>query len=216
MAVFVLCEPSRWPERLPALLVLAAWGCDMLDGPIARALRVEGEFGKHFDMLADLVSFGIAPALLAFRAQGTAGPFFLAPLVYVLCGAIRLARYALLSRRPQGTCYFTGFPLPASALTLAALSVAPSLAWLMAPLVLFLGVLMLAPVRFPTFRHPDFARASVWMRCAGCAGILVAAVVDPRLLLLVSAAYLAVGVMQTLFQPLPQPVTATKECGPSA
>ena len=96
--------------------VLIAGVFDNLDGKIARATRSTSAFGVEFDSLADLVSFGVAPGLLmylwALTPMGRVG--WLAAFLYVVCGALRLARF----NTQMGTVssdYFVGLPIPAGA-----------------------------------------------------------------------------------------------------
>jgi CDP-diacylglycerol--serine O-phosphatidyltransferase len=91
-----------------------------LDGKVARLSGATSKFGIQYDSLADLVSFGIAPALLAFswalRPYGKFG--WLAAFLFVVCGALRLARFNVMAASGE-TKYFKGLPIPASALMIA-------------------------------------------------------------------------------------------------
>jgi CDP-diacylglycerol---serine O-phosphatidyltransferase len=107
---------------------------DSLDGLVARATRTSSEFGKQFDSLADMVSFGIAPAALAFSwgVRGIAETDFLdirrlhqigwwVALSFVICCAWRLARFNIQGMAPgTGSKYFVGLPCPAAAGLIAA------------------------------------------------------------------------------------------------
>lgn len=94
---------------------------DMLDGRAARMFGADTRFGAQLDSLADLVSFGIAPAIVMYvwslQAMGVAG--WVAALIFCACGAIRLARFNVQSARDEGATkanpYFTGLPTPAAA-----------------------------------------------------------------------------------------------------
>lgn len=110
------------------LLLLAAFA-DLLDGAVARVMRLESEFGSMFDSLADAISFGVAPSVLFLKTlslePGSGLSFFalVGAMVYVVCGVLRLVRFnvqihggkeerkALLPY--QG--HFTGLPIPAGA-----------------------------------------------------------------------------------------------------
>jgi CDP-diacylglycerol---serine O-phosphatidyltransferase len=107
---------------------------DSLDGLVARATGTSSEFGKQFDSLADIVSFGIAPAALAFSwgVRGIAETDFLdirklhqigwwVALAFVICCAWRLARFNIQGMAPgSGSKYFVGLPCPAAAGLIAA------------------------------------------------------------------------------------------------
>ncbi len=113
---------SVFQERFfyAALAILLASVFDILDGKVARLSGATSKFGVQYDSLADLVSFGIAPAVLAFswalRPYGKFG--WLAAFVFVACGALRLARFNVQSSSGE-TKYFKGLPIPAAASMLA-------------------------------------------------------------------------------------------------
>jgi CDP-diacylglycerol--serine O-phosphatidyltransferase len=103
--------------------MFAAWSlvlaliCDILDGRIARLTCATSEFGVQLDSLSDLVSFGVAPAMMIYmlvlktmERTGTA-----IAVLYVLCSALRLARFNVMSGKDGAVKYFTGLPTPASA-----------------------------------------------------------------------------------------------------
>jgi len=100
--------------------ILAACVFDLLDGRLARLGGKESPFGREFDSLADIVSFGVAPALLVFKIVLYEIPHQIGWLIagfYLLCGALRLARFnvAATYNLGPGTRNFTGFPIPAAA-----------------------------------------------------------------------------------------------------
>src|SRR5437667_5372124 len=94
---------------------------DMLDGRIARLTGTASEFGGELDSLADVISFGVAPALLvycwAFASVPRAG--WLAAFLFVTCGALRLARFNVQRHVVDGR-WFVGLPIPAAAAQIAA------------------------------------------------------------------------------------------------
>ena len=98
--------------------ILVACLFDLLDGRLARLGGHESPFGREFDSLADIVSFGVAPALLVFKIVLYALPSrigWIVAVFYLLCGALRLARFNIASTYSLGTGSrnFTGFPIPA-------------------------------------------------------------------------------------------------------
>ena len=107
-------------ERLEtaAWLIFVSMICDSLDGNIARALKNPNVFGRELDSLADIVSFVVAPSLLAYKSW----PPQFAPwtvivvLIYLAAGAYRLARFNI---RPPVRAHFEGFPTPAGAVIMA-------------------------------------------------------------------------------------------------
>ncbi len=105
---------------LASVAILLASVFDMLDGKVARLSGATSKFGVQYDSLSDLVSFGIAPAILSFswalRPYGKFG--WLAAFIFVACGALRLARFNVQSSSGEMK-YFKGLPIPAAASMLA-------------------------------------------------------------------------------------------------
>lgn len=105
---------------LAAVAILLASVFDLLDGKVARLSGATSKFGIQYDSLSDLVSFGIAPAILSFswalRPYGKFG--WLAAFIFVACGALRLARFNVQSSTGE-LKYFKGLPIPAAASMLA-------------------------------------------------------------------------------------------------
>jgi CDP-diacylglycerol--serine O-phosphatidyltransferase len=97
------------------ILLLGSFLFDSLDGMVARALNVQSEFGKHLDSIADVVSFGVAPAYLySLYSPDPENQLYTISAVsfIVVCGAIRLAKFNTTPSLP----YFLGLPIPANAL----------------------------------------------------------------------------------------------------
>ncbi|HKV04185.1 MAG TPA: phosphatidylcholine/phosphatidylserine synthase [Candidatus Acidoferrales bacterium] len=151
---------------------------DSLDGRVARAMGTNSEFGKQFDSLADVISFGIAPAFLAYawgvRALAAANApeglhltqlGWLIGFIYLGCCAWRLARFNIQGMASGGSRFFAGMPTPAAAGMIAASVHAfvnpiqdarTSLLWLL--LVLALGLLMSSTVRHYSFKDIEWTR----------------------------------------------------------
>lgn len=98
--------------RLSALLIFIAALVDRFDGLAARKLQIESELGKQLDSMSDIISFGVAPALLLYQGIlynfGFPGVFF--TIFYFGCGAFRLARFNI----SENNGYFTGLPITAA------------------------------------------------------------------------------------------------------
>ena len=114
------------------LILLLAALADVLDGALARALRVESEFGLNFDSLADAISFGVAPAVLFLKSLcvGYQSPLSMiaiaGAMIYTICGVYRLVRYNVThtkQRDDQAKAHFIGLPIPAAAVA----TIAPNL-----------------------------------------------------------------------------------------
>lgn len=106
---------SRFVNASIAILIAGVF--DLLDGKIARATHTTSTFGVEYDSLSDLISFGLAPALLMFlwvlKPLGRLG--WLAGFLFMICGALRLARFNTVSASGGSSSYFQGLPIPAAA-----------------------------------------------------------------------------------------------------
>ena len=150
--------------------ILAACIFDMLDGQVARRTGGESPFGREFDSLADIVSFGVAPALLVFEIVLHELPNKLGWLIaalYLLCGALRLARFNVHAAAPGsgGGKEFTGFPIPAAAglvssITLVMLDYYETVQkleqgwgkYILVGLLFFLSLMMFSRFKYPSFK----------------------------------------------------------------
>lgn len=103
-----------------SVAILAAAFFDGVDGKVARLTRSSSRFGTEFDSLCDVISFGVAPALLAF-SWGLQGHRvgWLAAFLFVVCGALRLARFN--SQIAEKNSHFQGLPIPAAGCFVATL-----------------------------------------------------------------------------------------------
>jgi CDP-diacylglycerol--serine O-phosphatidyltransferase len=119
LAMLYLASGDRAHFFASAALAPAAFLFDVLDGRIARARHQHSPLGRELDSLSDVISFGVAPAALAFAA-GLQGGWDAAALVYfVCCGVSRLARYNVTAEQLAGDAsgkvkYFEGTPIPTS------------------------------------------------------------------------------------------------------
>jgi CDP-diacylglycerol--serine O-phosphatidyltransferase len=150
-----------------AVAILLATLFDLLDGKVARLSGATSKFGVQYDSLADLISFGVAPALLAFswalRPYGRFG--WLAAFLFVVCGALRLARFNVMAASGD-TKYFKGLPIPAAAMTIA-LTILLYLrlietGWVKDIVILVmiyvLAFLMVSNIRYFSFKEFDLAK----------------------------------------------------------
>lgn len=147
--------------------ILGACVFDLLDGRLARLGGHESAFGREFDSLADVVSFGVAPALLVYQIvlRDFEKTGWLIAFFYLLCGALRLARFNCMAQLAQGRPEkdFDGFPIPAAAGLIASLTLL--MLWLQADeraigawkfalpiLLIFLSFMMFSRVKYPSFK----------------------------------------------------------------
>jgi CDP-diacylglycerol--serine O-phosphatidyltransferase len=150
-----------------AVAIFLSGVLDGLDGRVARLTRSTSQFGVEFDSLADLVAFGVAPAILAF--QWALAPFgrlgWLAAFMYVVCGALRLARFNV-QKSVEDVSYFKGLPIPAAACLIASLVLFVSFwegeleARSYAILVMIYGLsfFMVSTIPYYSFKKLDFKR----------------------------------------------------------
>jgi CDP-diacylglycerol---serine O-phosphatidyltransferase len=139
---------------------------DAFDGRVARLTRTQSDFGVELDSLADVITFGVAPAILVYKwalaGMGIGGIVICS--IFAACGAIRLARFNVLAHAESATQrYFVGLPIPLAAGMLVSLVIAlhnlrdpVSEAvglWPIATLVLVLAFLMVSTIRYRTFKE---------------------------------------------------------------
>lgn len=203
--------------REALFFILLACIFDLLDGRVARMGGFESPFGQEFDSLADVVSFGVAPAFLVHRVvladvfeKHPEYGWFIAS-IYLLCGAFRLARFNVMATYAPsgGSKEFIGFPIPAAAAVVASLTL--FILWLeekdfakgwwryLLPVILmFLSFMMVSRVRYPAFKnlnwrtHTPFIKAVIIIGLVGVFLILWKWVL-PVVLPLVFTTYLLYG-----------------------
>jgi CDP-diacylglycerol--serine O-phosphatidyltransferase len=153
---------------LAAIGIFCAMVLDSLDGRVARMTNTQSAFGEQMDSLSDMVSFGAAPALIAYvwALQGLGRWGWVAAFVYCACAALRLARFnvntAVVDKR-----YFQGLPSPAAAALVAGfiwlmtdLGVkGQTMAWPMFALSLYAGLTMVTNVPFYSFKDVHMKRS---------------------------------------------------------
>jgi len=187
-------SPDRYFLWAAGLLVLAGV-FDGLDGRVARATNTATEFGVQLDSLADVISFGMAPAILAYRygffqlgiqdprlrAVGWAACF-----VFTACGALRLARFNVQVRSTDPR-YFMGLPIPAGAACVASVIIwhpAPPLtsshAYAFAAELFLVGMLMVSTLRFPSFKKRANSPRAAMMTSLGIVFLLAVMTMFPQ------------------------------------
>jgi CDP-diacylglycerol--serine O-phosphatidyltransferase len=195
------------------IAILFALVLDGLDGRIARLTNTSSKFGAEYDSLSDMVSFGVAPALVMFSwALDDLGKFgWSVAFIYVACAALRLARF----NTQIGTTdknYFTGLASPAAAcIIVTTVWVCHDLGWvgdnlpyevsvLMGVLTALAGFLMIANFRYYSFKGIDFRGRVPFVVMIAVVLVFSLVTVDPpRVFLLASLAYAASGpVMQVV------------------
>jgi len=196
---------GRFEEAAIALFVAAL--LDRVDGWVARLTGTTSDFGVQLDSLADVISFGMAPALLVYTwaLADLPKPWSLAPFLYLVAGAARLARFNIQAPA-QDKRYFVGLPIPAAACALAACvfydpdRVTDQITGgLVSFLVAFLSVLMVSKVRYRSFKEIDLKRRIRWVMVILMALVYFVAAASPQLVALVlSFTYLLSGFLPRL------------------
>jgi CDP-diacylglycerol--serine O-phosphatidyltransferase len=175
-----------------APLIGVAVVLDMLDGRIARLTGTQSAFGAELDSLADTVSFGVAPALLAYgwALQSVPRAGWPAAFIFLVCGVLRLARFNV-QKNVVDSRYFVGLPIPAAAAQLAAIVLfapdPPSRQWiavLVLALVVMLALLMVGTFRYHSFKGVDLRRRRRSISVLGIAIVFLLVALDPKVFLL--------------------------------
>src|SRR3974390_3357033 len=169
--------------KLSLGFILLACIFDLFDGRVARMGGIESPFGREFDSLADLISFGAAPAFLVhrvvlrdvFEAHPEWGWFIAS--IYLICGAFRLARFNCLATQQNGGAgkEFLGFPIPSAAGLVASLTLLiiqlnekdktlGKWGYLLAVVLIFLSAMMVSTVKYPSFKSLGLRSTSTFTK----------------------------------------------------
>jgi CDP-diacylglycerol--serine O-phosphatidyltransferase len=194
--------------------IMFAWVLDGLDGRVARASNTGTRFGAELDSLVDVISFGVAPALIIyFEDFATLGRFaWVLCFLYVTCTALRLARYNVQSTHGgRPSAWFTGLPSPAAGTTLAVFYAFTQTAWYprIAPvnsqhqttviLMVALAILMVSNVKYPRLPAAGFRTVGQLGGLATYLVILVGGLTVPAYFLFpVGVTYVVFGVLRAV------------------
>jgi CDP-diacylglycerol--serine O-phosphatidyltransferase len=160
----LLTMENRYTEA--AIAVFVAMVMDVLDGRVARLMKATSQFGIEYDSLADAVSFGVAPAFMvyAFALSALARPAWFGAFLFVICGALRLARFNVYTGTADRR-FFVGLPIPAAAglvasavLLLQGVEASPLLLISIAVGTYLAALLMVSTFRYWSFKEVGFAR----------------------------------------------------------
>ncbi|HEV2695051.1 MAG TPA: CDP-diacylglycerol--serine O-phosphatidyltransferase [Verrucomicrobiae bacterium] len=172
------------PIKVALAFILLACIFDLFDGRVARMGGHESPFGREFDSLADLVSFGVAPAFLVHRVvlhnalpdEYASLGWFIAS-IYLICGAFRLARFNCLSAMnlPGAGKDFLGFPIPSAAGLVASLTLfiiklqdnekdLGKWGYLLPVVLIFLSAMMVSEVKYPSFKSLGLRSTTTFLK----------------------------------------------------
>lgn len=174
----VFCGFYAFVAVLNEQFYLAAWAIvigmifDGLDGRIARLTKTTSAFGMQYDSLADIITFGMAPAFLAYswvlKPFGRLG--WMAAFLFLLCAALRLARFNVTKPETSGL-HFTGLPSPAAAIVIASIVIAfedlfetRMNPFIMVMVVYTLAFLMVSNIKYPAFKKLNFKKRVAFSR----------------------------------------------------
>ncbi|HUF62009.1 MAG TPA: CDP-diacylglycerol--serine O-phosphatidyltransferase [Verrucomicrobiales bacterium] len=217
MAAAAAADAQIWRHYIQAIaLIFGACLFDLLDGRVARISGQESAFGREFDSLADIVSFGLAPALLVmdivlYEFQNGIGEII--AFIYLLCGAMRLARFNAHAGKDafeQPAGHFSGFPIPAAAGVIASLTllilwlgtdrpeVLGRVKYVLPFLMLLLSFMMFSRIQYPSFKKLNWrTQRSV----PAVAGIILLMVVTVRFWRFMPAALFTLYLLYGLARP---------------
>lgn len=202
-----------------ALLIAFAMFFDILDGRVARMTKTQSAFGLQIDSLADVLSFGAAPALLIYHWSLSRLDLvgLIACFVFTACGAVRLARFNVLASDPSGaptkpSKYIVGLPIPGAAGILVALVVASQAAGgvvtarqnssAIVAVMLVLAGLMVSNVRFRSFKDLklNLRTGLVVAFVLGSSALIITRLKPAFVLLWLVSFYVALGIAEWLWQ----------------
>ncbi|CAM4471917.1 CDP-diacylglycerol--serine O-phosphatidyltransferase [Paenibacillus macerans] len=202
MLAIIMALEGRY--SLAAIMVIVAMLLDGLDGRVARALNAQSEFGKELDSLSDIISFGVAPALIMYLVsfpELQPGLAWVVTALFPMCGALRLARFNVQKGAPG---YFVGLPIPAAggvAATLSLFNKDISAVYCAAAMVL-LSYLMVSTVRYPNFKKIGLPKKAVVYTPIVVIAAVVLAVAFPdqlsKLIFIPLLLYAAYGLRQNI------------------
>ena len=184
--------------EIAAIAIFVAMVFDGLDGRVARMTNTQSDFGVQYDSLSDMVSFGIAPAIVVYGwgLTGLGKVGIAAAFVYASCAALRLARFNVQSSVNSGK-FFIGLPSPAAAALIAgfvwsAYSLQP--AWFISAFTALLtavaGLLMVSNFKYPSFKQIDLRGRVPFVVILSIVMSFVVITIDPpRILLMLALAY---------------------------
>lgn len=186
-----------------AIAILISSVLDALDGKIARFAHATSRFGTEYDSLSDLVAFGVAPGILTYQwaLAGFGRLGWLACFMYVICGALRLARFNVQKDTVEAK-YFKGLPIPAAASLVASIVLfsasmggfAGSRHFLLIVLIYVLSFLMVSTVDYFSFKELDLKRRKPFNFLVSIILLCLVIAYKPRIMLfLILATYVASG-----------------------
>jgi len=205
---YAIIEAINGSFEFAAILVLISLILDGLDGRVARMTQSSSNFGVQYDSLADLVAFGVAPALIvyfwALKPYGRYG--WVAAFLFVVCGALRLARFNVQIGDIDPK-YFNGLPIPAAA-TMVSTAIlmyyelgewAPNRHVLILVMIYCLSFLMVSNVKYYSFKKFNLFQRKPFPVLVGAVLLFLVIAIEPKIMgCLAMASYVISGPVLTL------------------
>ncbi len=189
---FAIVQAMNGRFEMAAVAIFVAMILDGLDGRVARMTNTQSAFGAEFDSLSDMVSFGVAPALViySFALQDLGKPGWVAAFVYCVGAALRLARFNTMLA-VQDKRWFMGLPSPAAATLVAGFIWVmvdnqvrgEEIRWLAWGITLFAGISMVTSFRFYSGKDINLKKSVPFMVVVGIALVFSLVSVDPPIVL---------------------------------
>lgn len=189
--------------------IVIAGFCDMFDGRIARLAKAESKFGVEYDSLADLVAFGLAPAVLLYSwsLASFSRIGWVATFIYLACGTLRLARFNVQQATVERK-FFQGLPIPMAAAPIACTilfyhqrhgDTFPLRNWWLLAMPVLIGILMISTVQFRSFKQINLRSRHSFFWLVGLTAFAVVMALEPVLTLFTSAwTYAASGIIEEI------------------
>jgi CDP-diacylglycerol--serine O-phosphatidyltransferase len=223
---YSITEAIRGEYLTAAWAIIAAAVFDAMDGRIARLAKATSAFGVQYDSLSDLISFGVAPGILLYLWQ--LQPFsrlgMLAAFLFVVCGALRLARFNVNSAfLPKG--FFQGLPIPMAAGIVATFIIFSHTVdlsvihvqfqeYFVLGLAFALALLMVSTLKFPSFKEINWkSRSTFGYLALGVVSMLLVAVKPEVTLFLLLSAYVTASMLWNLYRSLFRRLLGQKPVG---
>jgi len=176
---FAIVQSMNGKFEIAAVAIFIAMVLDGLDGRVARLTRTQSAFGAEYDSLSDMVSFGVAPALLAYewalKGMGKVG--WIAAFIYCVGAALRLARFNTQIDAVADKRFFQGMPSPAAAALIAGFVwvmidygwYGAEARWYVCALTIFAGLTMVSNIRYYSGKDINLRRSVPFIFVAGIA-----------------------------------------------
>lgn len=199
---FAIVQAMKGNFEPAAVAIFVAMVLDGLDGRVARLTRTQSAFGAEFDSLSDMVSFGVAPALVSYswalKEMGRLG--WIAAFIYCAGAALRLARFNSTAEASDKR-FFQGLPSPAAAALVAGfiwvmLDMGAALSqvrWVTCALVIFAGITMVTNVRYYSFKDFNLRRSVPFVAIVAIALVIALLAYEPSVALFALFAVYAIS-----------------------